>query len=127
MEARTSRICSTILKIGKVDLVTHDIGNMVGYAFAAQNRDRITRFVSWTRRSRVALGRVVRSRALWHFSFQGPMPSGLVAAATDLSRPVLERVLRRSKELRRASREHYAQLYALPGAMHAGSTSSRVR
>ena len=24
------------LKIGKVDLVTHDIGNMVGYAFAAQ-------------------------------------------------------------------------------------------
>jgi hypothetical protein len=24
------------LKIGKVDLVTHDIGNMVGYAFAAE-------------------------------------------------------------------------------------------
>lgn len=28
------------LKIGKVALVTHDIGNMVGYAFAAQFPDR---------------------------------------------------------------------------------------
>ena len=26
-------------------LVTHDIGNMVGYAFAAQYRDRVLRFV----------------------------------------------------------------------------------
>src|SRR6185369_6844446 len=30
---------------GPVDLVTHDIGNMVGYAFAAQYRDRVTRWV----------------------------------------------------------------------------------
>jgi len=33
------------LKIDRADLVTHDIGNMVGYAFAAQYPDRITRFV----------------------------------------------------------------------------------
>jgi pimeloyl-ACP methyl ester carboxylesterase len=30
---------------GPLALVTHDIGNMVGYAFAAQNRDRVTRWV----------------------------------------------------------------------------------
>ena len=30
------------LKIDKVDLVTHDIGNMVGYAFAAEHPDRVT-------------------------------------------------------------------------------------
>jgi pimeloyl-ACP methyl ester carboxylesterase len=30
------------LKITKADLVTHDIGNMVGYAFAAEHRDRVT-------------------------------------------------------------------------------------
>src|SRR5215471_11307554 len=29
-------------KIDKVDLVTHDIGNMVGYAFAAQYPDRVS-------------------------------------------------------------------------------------
>src|SRR3954467_3608839 len=33
------------LKIDKADLVTHDIGNMVGYAFAAQYPDRVTRWV----------------------------------------------------------------------------------
>jgi len=33
------------LKIDQADLVTHDIGNMVGYAFAAQYPDRVTRFV----------------------------------------------------------------------------------
>src|SRR3954466_15920318 len=29
---------------GPLALVTHDIGNMVGYAFAAQNRQRVTRW-----------------------------------------------------------------------------------
>src|SRR3982751_6769001 len=33
------------LKIDKADLVTHDIGNMVGYAFAAQYPGRVTRWV----------------------------------------------------------------------------------
>jgi pimeloyl-ACP methyl ester carboxylesterase len=33
------------LKIERAALVTHDIGNMVGYAFAAQYRNRVTRLV----------------------------------------------------------------------------------
>src|SRR5215213_9945000 len=33
------------LGIEKADLVTHDIGNMVGYAFAVQYPARVTRFV----------------------------------------------------------------------------------
>ena len=33
------------LKVEKADLVTHDIGNMVGYALAAQFPDRITKWV----------------------------------------------------------------------------------
>src|SRR5271166_7061704 len=33
------------LKVAKADLVTHDIGNMVGYAFSAQYPDRVIRFV----------------------------------------------------------------------------------
>ncbi len=69
------------LNIEQADLVTHDIGNMVGYAFAAQFPDRVTRFVlmdaplpgvgPWDD--------IVRSRALWHFSFQGPDAERLVA------------------------------------------------
>jgi pimeloyl-ACP methyl ester carboxylesterase len=33
------------LKIDRADLVTHDIGNMVGYASAAQYPEGVTRFV----------------------------------------------------------------------------------
>ena len=33
------------LSIHRADLVTHDIGNMVGYAFAVQHPERVTRFV----------------------------------------------------------------------------------
>ncbi len=35
-----------VLKVQKADLVTHDIGNMVGYALAAQYPARITRTIS---------------------------------------------------------------------------------
>ena len=33
------------LQIDRADLVTHDIGKMVGYAFAVQYPERVTRFV----------------------------------------------------------------------------------
>jgi pimeloyl-ACP methyl ester carboxylesterase len=111
------------LKIDKADLVTHDIGNMVGYAFAAQYPGRVTSFVvmdaplpgvgPWDE--------IVRSRALWHFSFQGPDAERLVAGR---ERIYLDRFWNEfSADPRRfseASREHYARLYAQPGAMHAG-------
>ena len=45
-EAQDIAAVLNALKIdGPVALVTHDIGNMVAYAFAAQNRDRVTRWV----------------------------------------------------------------------------------
>src|SRR5271155_2105134 len=61
------------LKIGEADLVTHDIGNMVGYAFAAEHPGRVKKFVimdaplpgvgTWDD--------IIKSHALWHFSFYG--------------------------------------------------------
>ena len=33
------------LKVDRADLVTHDIGNMVGYALASEYPARVTRFV----------------------------------------------------------------------------------
>ncbi|MBV9116442.1 MAG: alpha/beta fold hydrolase, partial [Acetobacteraceae bacterium] len=71
------------LRIERADLVTHDIGNMVGYAFAAQHPDRVARFVlmdaplpgvgPWDEI-------VCNNHALWHFSFWGPDAERLVAA-----------------------------------------------
>src|SRR5229473_2230332 len=111
------------LKIAKADLVTHDIGNMVGYAFAAQYPDRVTKLViidaplpgvgPWDQ--------IVRSHALWHFSFWGPDAERLVKGR---ERIYLDRFWNEfsadPKKFDEASREHYARLYARPGAMHSG-------
>jgi pimeloyl-ACP methyl ester carboxylesterase len=117
--------CSTRsrLKIDRADLVTHDIGNMVGYAFAAQYPTRVTRFAlidaplpgvgPWDD--------IVRSHALWHFSFYGPDAERLVKGR---ERIYLDRFWNEfaadPKKFDEESREHYAGLYAQPGAMHAG-------
>jgi pimeloyl-ACP methyl ester carboxylesterase len=64
---------------------------------------------------------IVRSKALWHFSFQGPDAERLVAGR---ERIYLDRFWNEfsadPKSFSEASRQHYARLYARPGAMHAG-------
>src|SRR5205085_11905258 len=70
-EARDIAGVMDALKVQKADLVTHDIGNMVGYALAAQYPARITRWVvidaplpgigDWDN--------IIRSPLLWHFNF----------------------------------------------------------
>jgi pimeloyl-ACP methyl ester carboxylesterase len=111
------------LRIEQADLVTHDIGNMVGYAFAALYPGRVIRFVIMDA-PLPGIGpweEIIRSRALWHFSFQGPDAERLVAGR---ERIYLDRFWNEfSADPRRFSedsREHYARLYAQPGAMHAG-------
>jgi pimeloyl-ACP methyl ester carboxylesterase len=111
------------LHVGKVDVVAHDIGNMVGYAFVAENRDRVRRFVvmdapipgigPWDE--------ILKSPLLWHFHFGGPDMERLVAGR---ERIYLDRFWNDfSADPRRfseADRQHYAKLYASPGAMHSG-------
>jgi pimeloyl-ACP methyl ester carboxylesterase len=110
------------LKIDKVALVGHDIGNMVGYAFVAENRDRVAKFVlmdaplpgvgPWDE--------IVRSHALWHFSFYGPDAERLVKGR---ERIYLDRFWNEfsadPKKFDEASREYYAKIYAQTGRMHA--------
>ena len=111
------------LKIERVDLITHDIGNMVGYAFAAQYPSRVARFVlmdaplpgvgPWEE--------ILKNPLLWHFRFGGPDMERLVAGR---ERIYLDRFWNEfsadPKAFSETSREHYARLYAQPGAMHAG-------
>jgi pimeloyl-ACP methyl ester carboxylesterase len=110
------------LKVGKADLVTHDIGNMVGYAFAAQFPERVTRWVvidaplpgigPWDE--------ITRSPLLWHFNFRGPDVERLVKGR---ERIYLDRFYNElsanPKAIDEATRRHYARLYARPGNMHA--------
>lgn len=112
------------LGITEADLVTHDIGNMVGYALAAQYPRLIRR---WAVMDAPLPGigpwdEILRtSPALCHFRFQGPDAERLVAGR---ERIWLDRFWNEfSADPRRfseAARTHYAALYALPGAIHAG-------
>ena len=109
------------LKVEKTDLVTHDIGNMVGYALAAQFPARITKWViidaplpgigPWEE--------ILRNPLLWHFNFRGPDAERLVKGR---ERIYLDRFYNelsfRPKAIDEATRRHYARLYARPGAMH---------
>ena len=109
------------LKIEKADLVTHDIGNMVGYALAAQWPDRITRWVVMDA-PLPGIGpwdEIIRSPALWHFNFRGPDVERLVKGR---ERIYLDRfwneLSANPTSIDEATRSHYAALYARPGAMH---------
>jgi len=109
------------LKVEKADLVTHDIGNMVGYALAAQFPARITRWVvidaplpgigDWDQ--------IKQSPLLWHFNFRGPDEERLVAGR---ERIYLDRFYDElsadPRKIDEATREHYAKLYAQPHAIH---------
>lgn len=111
------------LKIQKTSLVTHDIGNMVGYAFAAENTGRVTQFVLMDA-PLPGIGpweEILKNPLLWHFRFGGPDMERLVAGR---ERIYLDRFWNEfsatPSRFSEASRVHYAALYARPGAMHAG-------
>ena len=109
------------LKIESAALVTHDIGNMVGYAFAAQFPARVKRWVvidaplpgigPWDEQ--------LRNPKVWHFNFRGPDVERLVKGR---ERIYLDRfwneLSANPKKIDEATRRHYARLYARPGAMH---------
>ncbi len=109
------------LDIRKADLVTHDIGNMVGYAFAALYPERVTRWVAMDAPlpGIGAWDEIVRSPQLWHFNFRGPDVERLVEGR---ERIYLDRFWNElsadPKAIDEETRRHYAKLYALPGAMH---------
>ena len=111
------------LGIERTDLVTHDIGNMVGYAFAAQYPGRVIRFALMDA-PLPGIGpweEVLKNPLLWHFRFGGPDMERLVAGR---ERIYLDRFWNEfsadPKSFGDAVREHYTRLYAQPGAMHAG-------
>jgi len=111
------------LKIGNVSVVAHDIGNMVAYAFTAENPARVTKLVlmdapvpgvgPWDE--------ILKNPLLWHFRFGGPDMERLVKGR---ERIYLDRFWNEfsanPKNFDEASRRHYAKFYALPGAMHSG-------
>ena len=111
------------LGVSRADFVTHDIGNMVGYAFAATSSDRVSRFIPidaplpgvgpWEQ--------IVQDPRMWQFGFGGPDMERLVAGR---ERIYLDRFWNEfslhPERFDEAKRQHYAELYAMSGAIRAG-------
>jgi pimeloyl-ACP methyl ester carboxylesterase len=109
------------LKLDRVAVVSHDIGNMVAYAFAAQFRERVTRWVVMDA-PLPGIGpwdEILKSPMLWHFNFRGPDMERLVQGR---ERIYLDRFWNELSATPAAideeTRRHYAALYARPGNMH---------
>ena len=102
-------------------LVTHDIGNMVGYAFAALFPQRVTKWVAMDA-PLPGIGHwddQLKNPKTWHFNFRGPDVERLVAGR---ERILLDRFYNElsanPSRIDEATRDHYAALYARPGAIH---------
>jgi pimeloyl-ACP methyl ester carboxylesterase len=111
------------LKVDHTDVVAHDIGNMVAYAFTAEKPQRVSKLVlmdapipgvgPWEE--------ILKNPLLWHFRFGGPDMERLVKGR---ERIYLDRFWNEfsadPKHFDEESRVHYAKLYAKPMAMHDG-------
>ena len=90
------------LELQQVALVTHDIGNMVGYALAAQYPERVTRWVVMDA-PLPGIGHwddQLKNPKVWHFNFRGPDVERLVAGR---ERILLDRFYNDFPPIRRAS------------------------
>jgi len=111
------------LGVQQADVIAHDIGNMVAFQFAAQHPERVRRLVlidapvpgvgPWEE--------ILKNPLLWHFRFGGPDMERLVAGR---ERIYLDRFWNEFSatpaRFSETARQHYAKLYARPGAMHSG-------
>jgi len=117
------------LDIDKADVVGHDIGTMVAFAYAMRYPDKTTRLVvmdapvpgvpPWEQ--------IVRLPALWHFDVGGPDAERLVAGR---ERIYLDRFWNEfagnPAKIDEATRSHYAKIYARPGAMRSAFAQFRA-
>ncbi|QVW26431.1 alpha/beta hydrolase [Pseudomonas hormoni] len=116
------------LRIEHSVVIGHDIGTMVAFAYASRYPQQTDRLVvmdapvpgipPWND--------IVRSPMLWHFDFGGPDAERLVAGR---ERIYLDRFWNEfagdPTKVDEATRQHYAKLYARPGAMHAAFAQFR--
>jgi pimeloyl-ACP methyl ester carboxylesterase len=122
-QAADIRAVVTALGYDRVSVVSHDIGIMVAYAYAARYPDKVERLVVMDAPipGIAPWDDIVRNPALWHFSFRGPDAERLVQGR---ERIYLDRIWNAFSgdpgKPDEATRAYYAAQYAQPGAMRAG-------
>jgi pimeloyl-ACP methyl ester carboxylesterase len=128
-QAADMRAVLAKLGIEKSVVVGHDIGTMVAYAYAARYPDKTVKLIvmdapvpgipPWDT--------IVRNPLLWHFDFGGPDMERLVAGR---ERIYLDRFWNEfagtPSKIDEGTRNHYAAIYARPGAMHSAFLQFRA-
>jgi pimeloyl-ACP methyl ester carboxylesterase len=112
------------LGIQKAEVVGHDIGLMVAYAYAAQYRSEVTKLVLMDAFLPGVAGweAIYDNPDLWHFRFHGDTPAKLVQGreADYFAYYWNEFAADRLRSLPPADREAYVAAYSRPGRMKAG-------
>jgi pimeloyl-ACP methyl ester carboxylesterase len=122
-QAADIRAVVTTLGFDRASVVSHDIGIMVAYAYAALYPDKVERLVVMDAPlpGIAPWDEIVKNSRLWHFSFWGPDEDRLVAGR---ERIYLDRIWNNftgdPAQPDEATRAFYAAQYARPGYMHAG-------
>ena len=112
------------LGVQKAEVVGHDIGLMVAYAYAAQFPAEVTKLVLMDAFLPGVEGweAVYNNPAIWHFRFNGPTPEALVQGRerTYFDYFWNDFAADKTHSIPEADRKAYADAYARPGRMHAG-------
>jgi pimeloyl-ACP methyl ester carboxylesterase len=122
-QAADIRAVVTTLGFDRTFVVSHDIGIMVAYAYAALFPDKVERLVVMDAPlpGIAPWNDIVKDHRLWHFSFWGPDEERLVQGR---ERIYLDRIWNNfsatPSQPDEATRKFFAAQYAKPGAMRAG-------
>jgi pimeloyl-ACP methyl ester carboxylesterase len=126
MKSAAIRIHDLIESLGiqKSEVVGHDIGLMVAYAYAAQFPAEVTKLVLMDAFLPGVEGweAVYNNPHIWHFRFNGPTPEALVQGRerTYFDYFWNDFAADKTHSIPEAARKAYAAAYARPGRMHAG-------
>ena len=112
------------LGVQKAEVVGHDIGLMVAYAYAAQFASEVTKLVLMATFLPGVEGweAVYNNPNIWHFRFNGPTPEALVQGRerTYFEYFWNDLAADKTRSIPEADRKAYTAAYARPGRMHAG-------
>ena len=112
------------LGVQKAEVVGHDIGLMVAYAYAAQFPTEVTKLVLMDAFLPGVGGwePIYNSPNIWHFRFNGPTPEALVRGRerTYFAYFWNDLAADKNRSIPEADREAYIAAYSRPGRMHAG-------
>lgn len=126
MKSAATRIHSLVRSLGvaKAEVVGHDIGLMVAYAYAAQFPTEVEKLVVMDAFLPGVEGweAVYDNPEIWHFRFHGATPEALVRGRERIFFEYFwnELAADKRRSIPEADRKAYAAAYARPGRMRAG-------